>query len=294
MNIGIWFSDFLPKNSVLETSLLHVCDVLKKKDISIYFPEFTYTQLTAKTKEAIHHVCILFDVLPPLDMMLSIGGDGTFLRTASYVGRSGIPIIGINTGRLGFLADISLNELENTFDLLLDNRYDVEERTLLSVYSKKEIEFENVGVALNEVAVMKQDTSSMISVHAYINNEYLTSYQADGILVSTSTGSTAYSLSIGGPILVPDTPNFILGAIAPHSLTTRPLIIPDTSLITLKVESRSHNYLVSIDGNSQIFSEKVELHIRKADFTTKVIKPHDHTFFKTLREKLMWGMDVRK
>lgn len=294
MNVGIWISEYLPKNNALESSLVNVCEVLKKKDISIYLPDFLYTLLSAKTREVLHPLCILFDVLPPLDMMLSIGGDGTFLRTASYVGTSGIPIIGVNTGRLGFLADINLKELDNTFDLLVEGQYKIEERSLLSVYSDEETELANGGAALNEVAVMKQDTSSMISVHAFINEEYLTSYQADGVLVSTPTGSTAYSLSIGGPILTPDAPNLILGAIAPHSLTTRPLVITNDCLITLKVESRSHNYLVSIDGNSQVLPEKAVLHIKKAAFTTKIIKPNSHTFFKTLREKLMWGADVRR
>lgn len=294
MNVGIWISEFLPKNSILEASLINVCEVLKKKNISIYFPDFLYSQLSAKTKDTLHPLCLLFDVLPPLDMMLSIGGDGTFLRTASHVGRSGIPIIGVNTGRLGFLADINLKDLDKTFDLLINGQYKIEERSLLSVYSDEEIEFANAGVALNEVAVMKQDTSSMISVHAYINDEYLNSYQADGVLVSTPTGSTAYSLSIGGPILASDSPNLILGAIAPHSLTTRPLVITDDRVISLKVESRTRNYLVSIDGNSHILPDEVLLHIKKADFTTKIIKPDGHTFFKTLREKLMWGADVRK
>lgn len=201
---------------------------------------------------------------------------------------------GINTGRLGFLTGVNYHELDDILPEIVEKKYRIEERTLLEIDTKEDPNpFDNV-CALNEVAILKQDTASMLSIHAYINGEYLTSYQADGLVIATPTGSTAYSLSIGGPILVPTSPSFILAAIAPHSLTARPLVVGDDSRILLKVESRSKHYLVSLDGHSQIFDEHTSIEVYKAAYTQKIVKRIDHTFFKTLRDKLMWGTDLRK
>lgn len=294
MKIGLFGNHYLGKSCETERHLITLCHALKKYDISVYLPDCLFQTLSRKAQDEIHPMCILFDVLPPLDMVLSVGGDGTFLRTASFVGRSDIPILGINTGRLGFLADINFGELDATLSEIVNRQYRVEERTLLSVYPDDEMMnvLGNTG-ALNEVSVLKQDTASMLSIEAYIDNEYLTLYQADGLVLATPTGSTAYSLSIGGPILTPSSPSIILAAIAPHSLTARPLVVNDSSLISLKVKSRSGNFLVSIDGESQVFPEHVALHVRKSDYTLKVVKRAHHTFYKTLRDKLMWGADVR-
>lgn len=226
------------------------------------------------------------------DLVISVGGDGTFLRTAARVGRQGIPILGINTGRLGFLADVGEGELEATLDEVFSGRYQIEDRSLLHLQTNNRL-FKGYNYALNEIAVSKRDTSSMMSIHAYINDEYLATYLSDGLIIATPTGSTAYSMSVGGPILVPQSNSLVISPVAPHSLTIRPLVVPDNSLIRLTVESRSRFFLVSLDGRSEVFPTDEALTITKAAYTTKVIKRHNHTFYETLREKLMWGMDAR-
>lgn len=226
------------------------------------------------------------------DMVISLGGDGTFLRAASRVGRKDIPILGINTGRLGFLADVSPDEIERTFDEIYSGHYKVEERSLLHLQSD-DPQLQHAPYALNEIAVLKHDSSSMIAIHTAINGAPLTTYQADGLVVATPTGSTAYSLSVGGPIMVPHSRTIALTPVAPHSLNVRPIVICDDWEITLDVESRSHNFLVAIDGRSASCSEHTRLTISKAPYTIKVVKRHDHIFFHSLRDKMMWGADVR-
>lgn len=229
-----------------------------------------------------------FDV----DIAFSMGGDGTFLRTAARVNKQDIPILGINTGRLGFLADVSGVEMEDTLDEILNGQYRVEERSLLRL-TTEERAFRGYNYALNEIAVLKRDSSSMITIHTFLNEEYLTSYQADGLVVATPTGSTAYSMSVNGPIIVPQSNSVVLSPVAPHSLNVRPLVIPDSYGITLRVESRNKYFLIALDGRSEIFPSGMELGINKADYTAKVIKRYNHTFYQTLREKLMWGADMR-
>jgi len=226
------------------------------------------------------------------DLALSIGGDGTFLNTAARIGRKQIPILGINTGRLGFLADVSTEDIIPALDAILAKRYRVEERSLLFVETSDGTTFE-YPYALNEVSVLKQDSSSMMSINASVNGEMVHTYQADGLIVSTPTGSTAYSMSVGGPLVVPQAQNFILSPVASHSLNVRPLIVPDSWIIELEVHSRSQNYLVALDGRSMILEHKTKLHISKADYTVKIIKQLNHTFFDTLKNKLMWGVDKR-
>jgi len=226
------------------------------------------------------------------DLALSIGGDGTFLNTAARIGRKQIPILGINTGRLGFLADVSTDEIIPALDAILAQHYRVEERTLLFVETSDGTTFD-YPYALNEVSVLKQDSSSMMSINASVNGEMVHTYQADGLIVSTPTGSTAYSMSVGGPLVVPQAQNIILSPVASHSLNVRPLIIPDSWIIELEVHSRSQNYLVALDGRSKILEHTTKLRIRKADYTVKIIKQLNHTFFDTLKNKLMWGVDKR-
>lgn len=226
------------------------------------------------------------------DMVVSMGGDGTFLKAASRVGRKNIPILGINTGRLGFLADISPEEMEETFNEIHENRYKVEERSVLQLKCNDE-KLMRAPFALNEIAVLKHDSSSMISIHTAINGAPLTTYQADGLIIATPTGSTAYSLSVGGPIIVPHSKTIAITPVAPHSLNMRPIVICDDWKITLNVESRSHNFLVATDGRSESCKESTELTICRADYTIKVVKRFNHIFFDTLRNKMMWGADVR-
>ena len=226
------------------------------------------------------------------DMVLSMGGDGTFLKAASQVGNKNIPILGINTGRLGFLADFSPEEMEDTFKDIYNHNYKVEDRSVLQVISNGQ-SLKGYPCGLNEIAVLKRDSSSMITIHTSINGAYLTTYQADGLVIATPTGSTAYSLSIGGPVIVPHSNTIAITPVAPHSLNVRPIVINDDWEITLDVESRSHNFLIAIDGRSETFREGTRLTIRKADYNIKVVKRTNHVFFHTLRDKMMWGADGR-
>ena len=226
------------------------------------------------------------------DMVLCMGGDGTFLKAASYVGNKNIPILGINTGRLGFLADVSPEEMEDTFKDIYNHNYKVEDRSVLQVISNGQ-SLKGYPCGLNEIAVLKRDSSSMITIHTSINGAYLTTYQADGLVIATPTGSTAYSLSIGGPVIVPHSNTIAITPVAPHSLNVRPIVINDDWEITLDVESRSHNFLIAIDGRSETCREGTRLTIRKADYNIKVVKRPNHVFFHTLRDKMMWGADGR-
>ena len=241
-------------------------------------------------------------VLPPVelfndddfeaDIVISLGGDGTFLKAASRVGKKNIPILGINTGRLGFLADISPEEMGNTLEDIYNHHYKIEERSVLQLDCNDK-SLMHCPYALNEIAVLKRDSSSMISIHTAINGAPLTTYQADGLIIATPTGSTAYSLSVGGPIIVPHSKTIAITPVAPHSLNMRPIVICDDWTITLDVESRSHNFLVAIDGRSESCKETTRLTISRADYTIKVIKRFNHIFFNTLRNKMMWGADIR-
>ena len=222
--------------------------------------------------------------------MLSIGGDGTFLEAVSFVRNKNIPMLGINSGRLGFLANISSADIEFILDKIFDNEYFIENRALIKLETKDKL-FKDFNYGLNDFTIHKNQSSSMITIHAYLNDDYLNSYWADGLIISTPTGSTAYSLSAGGPIVVPNSNNFIITPIAPHSLTVRPMIISDNNILTLKIESRSQNYLASLDYKSEFFNTDVEIKISKADFCIKLVKFKDQSFFETLRNKLMWGLD---
>ena len=226
------------------------------------------------------------------DLALSIGGDGTFLNTAARIGRKQIPILGINTGRLGFLADIATENIIPALEAVLNSNFKTEERTLLHIETSDNTVFD-FPYALNEISVLKQDSSSMISINTHLNGEAIHTYQADGLLIATPTGSTAYSLSVGGPIVVPQAQSFLLSPVASHSLNVRPLIVPDDWVIELEVKSRSHCYQVSLDGRTMVMSENTKLKITKADFKIQVIKVLNQTFFITLKNKLMWGMDKR-
>lgn len=225
-----------------------------------------------------------------VDLALSLGGDGTFLRTAYKVGEASIPILGINLGNLGFLVDVSGDEITPAINEIFSSGFTIEERSVLSL---KRSDNEHNSVALNEIAVLKQDSSSMIRVHTIINGEYLCTYRADGLLISTPTGSTAYALSVGASIMMPENKSFMLSPVAPHSLNLRPVIIPDNWKIELEVESRTNHFLVSLDGRSSLCTNSVRLSIEKAPYSVKVAKRLNHTYFNTLREKLMWGADAR-
>jgi len=226
------------------------------------------------------------------DYVLSIGGDGTFLSSAARIGSKQIPILGINTGRLGFLADVPSEEIVLALESLISKKYIIEDRSLIQVQIMDGTKLE-YPFALNEVAVLKQDSSSMISINVSINNDMVHTYRADGLIISTPTGSTAYSMSVGGPLLVPQTENFILSPVASHSLNVRPLIVPDSWTIDLEVHSRSRSFLLALDGRSIVLEQKTILRLSKADYKVKIIQQLNHTFFDTLKNKLLWGVDKR-
>lgn len=254
----------------------------------------------------------VFDVLDfPADYAISMGGDGTLLKTASHVGATGVPIIGVNTGRLGFLADFLPSEMEEALDELYAGRCRVEEHAVIELSLRDEQEFKvqsskslrdgssgpsgSIGYpyALNDIAVLKRDNASMITIHARVGGNDLVTYQADGLVVSTPTGSTAYNLSNGGPIMAPGTGILCLTPVAPHSLNVRPIVIGDESEIELSVESRTHSFLVAVDGRSESFDEGTQLVISKAPYAVRIVKRASQHYFATLREKMMWGVDAR-
>ena len=226
------------------------------------------------------------------DFLFSIGGDGTLLKAVTYVRDSDISILGINTGRLGFISSVSAGQIDDSITDILKGNYKINERTLLELSTKKNL-FKDSNFALNEVAVSKKDTSSMIRIDAYVDDEFLNTYWADGLVVSTPTGSTGYSLSCGGPIIMPGTNNIIITPNAPHNLNVRPIVIDDNSVIKLKVEDRDQLAMVSLDSRSRAFDSDTELTIQKAKFKTKLIQPQNNSFTSTIRNKLMWGLDKR-
>ena len=228
------------------------------------------------------------------DMLISIGGDGTILRAAALVRNSGVPILGINAGRLGFLATVQKENIAEFMQFIIDKKYTISKRTLLSLSCTPTNEaIEEINFALNEVSVSRKDTTSMITVETYLNNEFLNSYWADGLIIATPTGSTGYSMSCGGPILTPDVKSFVVTPIAPHNLNARPLVIPDDTEIRLKVSGRENNYLVSLDSRITSVQNETILIIKKTPFQINMVEIPEETFLKTLRSKLFWGEDRR-
>ena len=232
------------------------------------------------------------DKLQDIDVVLSIGGDGTLLDAVTYVGQQQIPILGINTGRLGFLATIPYESIRVAIDALYKGHYTLDDRALIRVDSDQEI-FGGINFGLNEFSVLKRDTSAMILVHTYIDGEYLNSYWADGLVVATPTGSTGYSLSCGGPLVLPQTNNFIISPVCPHNLNVRPMIVSDRSVISFEVEGRSSSYLASLDSRSTAVDMHVQLAVRRENFAARLVKLHHVNFLSTLRSKLNWGLDKR-
>lgn len=225
-------------------------------------------------------------------LVLSIGGDGTFLRTARCIGPREIPVLGINTGHLGYLADAAADEFASRMDDIFEGRFRIESRTMIAVTSNA-TDFPDNAFALNEVAIMKKDTSSMIDMEAWIDGAHLANYLADGLIVSTPTGSTGYNLSVGGPIVAPQAPVWVVSPIAAHSLSMRPLVVDDRSVVSVTTRSRSESYRVSLDGQSFSMSVGTTITMRRAPFVTKVVQSLGHRFVDTLRTKLLWGLDKR-
>lgn len=228
------------------------------------------------------------------DFMFTIGGDGTILRAVTFLRDSNIPIVGINTGRLGFLATVKKEEISTSIDLLLKKDFKVKQRSLLSISTtSKNSSLNDLNFALNEVSVSRKNTASMITIETYLDDEYLTSYWADGLIIATPTGSTGYSLSCGGPIITPQAKSFVLTPIAPHNLNARPLIIPDETNIKFTVTGREDKFFLSLDSRMITIESGAEIVVCKADFHLNMVEINQQTFIKTLREKLLWGQDTR-
>ena len=272
----------------------HLINKLESEKVEIYVEQFFLNYLREKMR--FKNEVLTFtnheDLKDKADILFSIGGDGTLLSAVSFVRNSNIPILGINTGRLGFISSVAPDQIEQAVNDVLNKNYKTNKRTLLTLNTSNNL-FKNKNFALNEVAVLKKDTSSMIKIEAYVDDEFLNTYWADGLIVSTPTGSTGYSLSCGGPIIAPGTNNIIITPIAQHNLNVRPIVINHNSTVKLKVEDRDELALVSLDSCSRAFDSSVELTIKKANFKINLIEPQNNTFISTVRQKLMWGSDKR-
>ncbi|MDN5201557.1 NAD kinase [Fulvivirgaceae bacterium BMA10] len=234
----------------------------------------------------------LGDDLSSVDFVISLGGDGTLLEAVTHVGPLEIPIMGINLGRLGFLATTAKDKIGNAIEALFNDYYTLDIRSLIKLVADQDV-FDDYSYGLNEMTILKKDTSSMIVVHTYIDGEYLNSYWSDGLIVSTPTGSTGYSLSCGGPLVLPQSNNFIITPVSPHNLNVRPMIVSDKSVISFEIEGRGKNFLVSLDSRSYTVDASIQMAVRKEDFCAKLVKLNGYNFLDTLRQKLNWGLDVR-
>ncbi|UII27872.1 NAD kinase [Fulvivirga maritima] len=290
MRIGIHGKEFTRDT---EDVIQSVFDELKKRRTDIVVSsEFNEHLINNNIDSGKVEVYQLGEDLSELDYMLTLGGDGTLLEALTHIRDKDVPILGINTGRLGFLATTAKSDFRNAIDALFSRNIDLDERTLLRLESDDNL-FGDLNFALNDFTILKKDTSSMIVVHTYIDGEFLNSYWADGIILSTPTGSTGYSISCGGPVVLPHSDNFILTPVSPHNLTIRPIVVPDESELSFTIEGRSNNFLISLDSRFEVVDSSVRLTIKKESFTAKLVKLKDNSYFKTLRQKLNWGLDVR-
>lgn len=291
MRIALVFSAIKP--SYFE-HLAILFDVFKSKNISCCFEAEFHEQLVAQFPELaysaqFHNTASLQSCA---DLVLSMGGDGTFLKSVLYVKDSQIPVLGINMGRLGFLANVNKEKITEAMDLLMNKSYQLNARTLIQMESSQGF-FGDNNFAMNELAIHKKDSASMISVEVHVGQEYLNTYWADGLIISTPTGSTGYSLSCGGPIVSPETPVFIITPISPHNLNVRPIIIKDDLEIRVKVNDRDYSHLLTLDSRSEQIQDSADIIVRKAPFMVQTIQFNNFSFFDTIRDKLLWGLDRR-
>lgn len=293
MKIGI-YGQFYHENSEIYIQL--ILDALQKKDVEIVIEENFLNILNQhhEIKTNFTKIATFKQLDSSYDLFFSIGGDGTTLKSVTYVRDLNIPIVGINTGRLGFLATIQKEKITESLSQILNGDYSISERSLLTITTEPESEeLTTLNFALNEVAVNRKNTTSMIKVETKVNNKYLNSYWSDGLIVATPTGSTGYSLSCGGPVVDPSTNSLIITPIAAHNLNARPLVLPDSNTISLKVSGREKHFLVSLDSRIITLENETTLIIKRAPFTVKFVQLPDDSFIKTLRQKLLWGEDKR-
>ena len=278
------FGNTLRQETIREVK--HIVDFLRQRDVDIVLShELRHEAFNREFPSVEDYISQTGETI---DFALSVGGDGTFLTTASLVGHLDIPILGINCGHLGYLAEVQTEEIDAVLDQLITNNYTIEQRRMLEVTCQQEGKIVS-PFALNEVAILKSGLSSMITVDVTLNGEFLHNYKADGLLIATPTGSTAYNLSVGGPLLDPHVNAIILTPVATHSLNIRPLVVLDDSKIDLKISSRNGNYLLSVDGRSQVLNQELQLHIERSQRTIKLVRINGQTFMQSLKDKLNWG-----
>lgn len=289
LRFALFGNEYQAKKSV---AVERTIDYLRAHDAELYIDRPYYEFLVRQSDDEVWCSGVFDESNFDVDFAISLGGDGTFLRAASRVGAKGIPVLGVNMGRLGFLSDVLPLEVEKALGEIFEGQYKLEEHTVIKVEAEGE-PIEGNPYALNDIALLKRVDASMITIRCSVNGEYLVTYQADGLIVSTPTGSTAYNLSNGGPIIVPSADILCLTPVAPHSLNIRPIVINDDCVVELEVESRSHNFLAAIDGRSEKLREGTKVIIRRAPFKIKIVKQRSSHYFSTLRDKLMWGADQR-
>ena len=266
--------------------------VLNNVDLSLFQPFYDQLKNSLNLPEGITFFNSHTDLKEDTDMLFSIGGDGTILDTVPYVRDSGIPILGFNLGRLGFLSSVPKNEIEQALENVFKGDYYLNKRALLQLDQPQNI-FGDLNFALNDLTIYRNNTTSLIVVHVYVDDKFLNSYWGDGLIVSTPTGSTAYSLSVGGPIISPGSQNFVIAPIASHNLTVRPIVIQDSSVIKIKIEGREDKYLMTMDSRHSTINKEDELLIRRCDFGVNLVELKNKDFFSTIRDKLLWGVDTR-
>jgi NAD+ kinase len=270
-----------------------VFDNLAQHGVEIYVHHQLNEYLSGKINTVAYNVLNTGEPIKGLiDLFLTLGGDGTLLDMVAVIRDSGIPVIGINFGRLGFLASVNKNDIAAAIHAVVNKQFTLDSRGLLSIESEMKILGEN-NFALNDITIHKRDDSAMITTHMYLDGEYLNSYWGDGIIIATATGSTAYSLSCGGPIIFPQSNSIVVTPVAPHNLNVRPIVLPDTSVMSFEVECRSSNYLLSCDSKTVVIEEMIKFHVRKADFELNLIRLSNESYLSTLRNKLLWGLDAR-
>ncbi|MDQ8006294.1 MAG: NAD kinase [Pedobacter sp.] len=291
MKIALYGRDF--NDSVLPF-VQEVFDTLtaKKLEVTVYRKFFDFIKDKIKLPSQISTFSGHTELLSKADILISLGGDGTLLDTLALVRDSQIPVIGINFGRLGFLASINKTEIQGAINALINGEYAIDKRSLLSLESKSGL-FGDENFALNDITIHRRDDSAMMIIHAYMNGEFVNSYWADGLIIATPTGSTAYSLSCGGPIILPSAQNFVITPVAPHNLNVRPIIVPDDVELTFEVEARSTKFLLTCDSRTETVDRSVKISINKAKFNINLIRLNNETFLTTLRNKLLWGIDTR-
>ena len=291
MKIAIYGQNYAKDSTQKAFEIL--LDVLLDKKVGVYIESDFLKQQIPEVQQS-SAIRKFNELDKSYDLLISIGGDGTILRAITYVKDLGIPIVGINTGRLGFLATIQTDEIESALTEIFNGKYKISERTLLSVTTKPDSNvIGETNFALNEIALSRKNTTSMITVETHLDGEYLTSYWADGLILSTPTGSTGYSLSCGGPVITPEANNFALTPIAPHNLSARPLIIPDKTTVTFKVDGREDQFLMSLDSRIVTLPNTTTVTVERASFAIKMVERLEETFLDTLRKKLLWGEDRR-